>query len=370
MFHFPQNLCITRERFQGDNKFRCEKCTGYTEAIRQISYPKLPRLLVIQLKRFSGGMEKINSYIPTPFTLQCFCQECFSKRDGPKDHEYKLYSVITHVGATMCAGHYIAYTCSLNLNSCYQNCPKEAYKSAQAAAAAAAAAASAAAITSNINAASGSTVSGKDSKSSNASSISSNPVTGVVKKLAGLGRSKNSNADAIKNQKNCNGIKGITNGVDSIHLGNNASTSTPAAAISGAAGNAAGMATTPCPSINCCSIKMKTMPKATNSTTLNGNNNGIAMCNGDYSNHSRNGSLSSVYSEHDQFGQVNGGAAVPINSNSANVNAEPIWFMCDDDKIKAMQQHEFCEMLSPNKKNMITPYLLFYARGDVYQSTH
>lgn len=314
-------------------------------------------------------MEKINSYIPTPFTLQCFCHECFSKRDGPKDHEYKLYSVITHVGATMCAGHYIAYTCPLNLNSCYQNCPKEAYKSAQAAAAAAAAAtaaaASAAATTSNTNVAS--TASGKDSKSGNASSISSNPVTGVVKKLAGLGRSKNS--DATKNQKNCNGVKGITNGVDSIHLGNNASTSTPAAVISG--GGGAGIATTPCPSINCCSIKMKTMPKATNSTILNGNNNGVAISNGDYSNHSRNGSLSSIYSEHDQFGQVNGVngvAAVPINSNNANVNAEPIWFMCDDDKIKAMQQHEFCEMLSPNKKNMITPYLLFYARGDVYQS--
>lgn len=273
----------------------------------------------------------------------------------------------------MCAGHYIAYTCSLNLNSCYQNCPKEAYKSAQAAAAAAAAAAPAAAITSNTNVASGSAASGRDSKSGNASSISSNPVTGVVKKLAGLGRSKNSIADASKNQKNCNGIKGITNGVDSIQLANNASTSTPAAAVSGAAGNATGSAATPCASINCCSIKMKSMPKATNSTTLNGNNNGIAMSNGDYSNHSRNGSLSSVYSEHDQFGQlngVNGVATVPTNANSVNVNAEPIWFMCDDDKIKAMQQHEFCEMLSPNKKNMITPYLLFYARGDVYQSPH
>lgn len=115
------------------------------------------------------------------------------------------------------------------------------------------------------------------------------------------------------------------------------------------------------------------MPKATNATTLNGNNNGIAMSNGDYSNHSRNGSLSSVYSEQDQFGQVNGinGVATAANnSNSANVNAEPIWFMCDDDKIKAMPQHEFREMLLPNKKNMITPYLLFYARNDVYQSSH
>lgn len=314
-------------------------------------------------------MEKINSYIPTPFTLQCFCADCYAKSDGPKDHEYKLYSVITHVGATMCAGHYIAYTCSLNLNSCYQNCPKEAYKRAQVAAAASAA--------SNANAASGSIVGaggggggGKDSKSSNAVSGSSNPVTGVVKKLAALGRNKNSNSDATKNQKNCNGVKGITNGVESIQLGNIASTS-PTAALSGTA--TSGTVATPCPSIHCCSIKMKAMPKSTNATTLNGNNNnGIALSNGDHSNHSRNGSLSSVYSEHEQFSQVNGGVnGVAIAAtNSISANTEPIWFMCDDDKIKAMPQYEFREMLLPNKKNMITPYLLFYARSDVYQASH
>lgn len=324
-------------------------------------------------------MEKINSYIPTPFTLKCFCAECHVKNDESKDHEYKLYSVITHVGATMCAGHYIAYTCSLNLNSCYQNCPKEAYKCAQAAAAAAAAtaaaaaaAASAAASASNINAASGSNAgSGKDGKSSSSSSLLS--VGNLKKKLPGLGRSKNSNVDVAKNQKNCNGVKGITNGVDSIQLGNNASSTTsPTAAISGTAA-VTGIAPTPCPTINCCGIRMKTMPKATNAaTTINGNNNGITMSNGDYSNHSRNGSLSSVYSEHDQFGQMNGvnGVATATAPNSNSLNTEPIWFMCDDDKIKAMPQHEFRDMLLPNKKNMITPYLLFYARNDVYQASH
>lgn len=316
-------------------------------------------------------MEKINSYIPTPFTLQCFCANCCSKGDGPKDHEYKLYSVITHVGATMCAGHYIAYTCSLNLNSCYQSCPKEAYKSAQAAAAAAAAAATAAALASNTSAANA--ASSKENKSSNSSSSSSNSVVpGLVKKLIGRGK----NADATKNQKNCNGVKGITNGVDGIQLINNASTSptanaTSATAVSGTAANATGIATSPCPSINCCSIKMKTMQKASNSTPINGINNGLS--NGDYSSHSRNGSLSSVYSEHDQLVQVNGVngvATAASNPNSSNVQSEPIWFMCDDDKIKAMPQHEFREMLLPNKKNMITPYLLFYARSDVYQPSH
>lgn len=62
-----------------------------------------------------SSMEKINNHMPTPFTLQCFCEEC-SNDNGTAGgstetrHVYKLYSVIMHQGATMTAGHYIAYT--------------------------------------------------------------------------------------------------------------------------------------------------------------------------------------------------------------------------------------------------------------------
>ena len=56
--------------------------------------------------------------MPTPLTLQCFCEECNpdqnhrggSARAPESRHVYKLYSVIMHQGATMTAGHYIAYT--------------------------------------------------------------------------------------------------------------------------------------------------------------------------------------------------------------------------------------------------------------------
>lgn len=57
--------------------------------------------------------------MPTPFTLQCFCEECNHEKkckagtDGGSAestrHVYKLYSVIMHQGATMTAGHYVAY---------------------------------------------------------------------------------------------------------------------------------------------------------------------------------------------------------------------------------------------------------------------
>uniref|UniRef100_A0A182PL05 USP domain-containing protein n=1 Tax=Anopheles epiroticus TaxID=199890 RepID=A0A182PL05_9DIPT len=122
---FYQDACITQEYFRGDNKYRCEVCSGYTEACRTISFDTLPRLLVLQLKRFNGDMEKINSYIPTPFVLQCFCAECLGKSDDEKRHVYRLYSVITHVGARMSVGHYIAYTSSLQIPLHYINCVKD-----------------------------------------------------------------------------------------------------------------------------------------------------------------------------------------------------------------------------------------------------
>lgn len=61
-------------------------------------------------------MEKINNHMPTPLTLQCFCEECSNDEThgtgGSTEtrHVYKLYSVIMHQGATMTAGHYVAYT--------------------------------------------------------------------------------------------------------------------------------------------------------------------------------------------------------------------------------------------------------------------
>lgn len=61
-------------------------------------------------------MEKINNHMPTPLTLQCFCEECSNDQTrgtaggGTESrHVYKLYSVIMHQGATMTAGHYVAY---------------------------------------------------------------------------------------------------------------------------------------------------------------------------------------------------------------------------------------------------------------------
>lgn len=83
------------------------------EAVRTVSYPILPRLLIFQLMRFSTGMQKISNYVPTPLTILCFCNECYDLSDDRKLHVYKLYGVIAHVGAKLSSGHYVAYTSSL-----------------------------------------------------------------------------------------------------------------------------------------------------------------------------------------------------------------------------------------------------------------
>ncbi|KAK1121478.1 hypothetical protein K0M31_010281 [Melipona bicolor] len=111
---------VTSELLWGRDKYWCARCLRYNEARRAVCFPSLPRLLILQLKRFStaaGSMEKINNHMPTPLTLQCFCEECNNDQTrgttggrSESRHVYKLYSVIMHQGATMTAGHYVAYT--------------------------------------------------------------------------------------------------------------------------------------------------------------------------------------------------------------------------------------------------------------------
>ncbi|KAH8283995.1 hypothetical protein KR054_006714 [Drosophila jambulina] len=321
---YIQSSCMTKEYFRGENKYSCNQCTGYTEAIRSISYEVLPRLLVIQLNRFSGGMEKVSTYVPTTFTLPCFCAKCCDLAEGHKLHVYKLYSVITHVGATLTVGHYIAYTCFLDLASDYVNCPKDRRNTimtgtTQTIAAAAEAETSAPSSTPVAAAASALASSGSN----------------LMKKMK-FGRGKTSSSgDLSKNLKQLNGIssKTITNGIGKLSMNN-----------------------TTCHGVQCCAMRL---------CCNNSSNSNSASCS-DFSEESlQNGSnsnLSSGGSYPTGYGSTGRGG---VKANYVHGGPDPIWYMCDDDKIKAMSQREFEELLSPTRKITITPYLLFYARFDL-----
>ncbi|CAG9795344.1 unnamed protein product [Diatraea saccharalis] len=102
--------CLSSEYLRDQNKYWCERCLRYNEARRTVSYSRLPRLLVLQLKRFSGGMEKITRHAPTPLHMPCFCEPCTKRPpDQPSPHRYLLWGVIMHLGQTLTGGHYVAY---------------------------------------------------------------------------------------------------------------------------------------------------------------------------------------------------------------------------------------------------------------------
>jgi hypothetical protein len=56
-----------------------------------------------------------------------------------------------------------------------------------------------------------------------------------------------------------------------------------------------------------------------------------------------------------------------MTTTDKHVNQD-VWYMCDDDKIKVMSKREFQDLLMPNNKIMITPYLLFFARFNAQPS--
>lgn len=131
---------MASETVRENNKYFCVECSRYNEAQRSVQYELLPKVLVLQLKRFTAAtnksafMSKINDFIPTPFTMNCFCTQCLSdgfergqsEQKNPK-HHYRLFAVINHLGATLASGHYIAYVrASVDLNLDYSRCPKAA----------------------------------------------------------------------------------------------------------------------------------------------------------------------------------------------------------------------------------------------------
>lgn len=328
-------------------------------------------------------MEKINSYIPTPFTLKCFCNSCLNLPDEDKLHIYKLYSVITHVGATMSVGHYVAYTCALDIQNEYRTCTNDRTKIASL-------------FQSNSN-----TTADTNASSQTGSNPSLAPTNGdkssgpkIIKRFLFGNKKANSSNDLKSNsfKSNVNGLvnKVVANGMEKLNLGMNNTTGR----VLGSSSN--GTSTAMCQGQKCCGIKENKLVSSSNGTFISYVNGSGAQVNG-----VMNGShlemdtlapptstatttatkpsssdLSIASSSNsnaiDDDSTVTSTTATTITAAGGKVNTQlnnitqDHWYMCDDDKIKVMQQQQFEEHLSPKRKNMITPYLLFYARFDAH----
>jgi ubiquitin C-terminal hydrolase len=95
------------EILEGDNKYKCDYCNQYCDAIMKTEVWSLPQRLIIQMKRFTVNGMRIGVNIDFPIEeldmSNYFCDYV------KKDAKYELYGVIVHHG-NMHFGHYVSFT--------------------------------------------------------------------------------------------------------------------------------------------------------------------------------------------------------------------------------------------------------------------
>ncbi|CAN7108750.1 unnamed protein product [Brassica rapa subsp. narinosa] len=98
-----------REWLQGDNMYKCDRCSDYVKACKRLTIRRPPNVLTIALKRFKGGRYgKLNKRISFPETLDL---RPYMSQGGEGSDVYTLYAVIVHLDMLNASffGHYICY---------------------------------------------------------------------------------------------------------------------------------------------------------------------------------------------------------------------------------------------------------------------
>jgi ubiquitin carboxyl-terminal hydrolase 2/21 len=91
-----------KESLKGDNLFNCKKCRKAQEAIRATNLLKLPKCLVIHLKRFNS--RGLKNSMPVGFSRRT----SLINSSGSQTMRYDLFGVICHRGSSS-SGHYTSY---------------------------------------------------------------------------------------------------------------------------------------------------------------------------------------------------------------------------------------------------------------------
>ncbi|KAJ2648082.1 hypothetical protein IWW40_004170 [Coemansia sp. RSA 1250] len=97
------------ESLSKGNRYKCESCKRLVDATKQMTVYQLPRVLTLQLKRFSVfGGGKINRYVEFPLSLD---MRSYISKNSPESgpFEYNLYAVLVHSGGTCRSGHYYCF---------------------------------------------------------------------------------------------------------------------------------------------------------------------------------------------------------------------------------------------------------------------
>uniref|UniRef100_A0A0D9VE78 USP domain-containing protein n=1 Tax=Leersia perrieri TaxID=77586 RepID=A0A0D9VE78_9ORYZ len=97
------------EDLDGENMYKCGRCSTYVKARKQLSVHEVPNILTVVLKRFqTGKYGKINKCVTFPDMLDMVP---FVTGAGDNPPLYFLYAVVVHVDTENASfsGHYISY---------------------------------------------------------------------------------------------------------------------------------------------------------------------------------------------------------------------------------------------------------------------
>ncbi|XP_008783949.3 LOW QUALITY PROTEIN: ubiquitin carboxyl-terminal hydrolase 15-like [Phoenix dactylifera] len=97
------------EDLDGENMYRCGRCSAYVKARKQLSIHEVPNILTIVLKRFqTGKYGKINKCVTFPDMLDMIPFVTGTADNPPL---YMLYAVVVHLDTLNASfsGHYVSY---------------------------------------------------------------------------------------------------------------------------------------------------------------------------------------------------------------------------------------------------------------------
>ena len=308
---------MASETLRENNKYLCAECSRLNEAQRSVQYELLPKILVLQLKRFTAAsnksafMSKINDFIPTPFTMNCFCTQCMppdmppqppgEASPTPPKHHYRLFAVIMHLGATLASGHYIAYVrASIDLTSDYSQCPRAATQISG---------------TERQKA-------GTSGGNCNGNSSSGNGKKGIMKYFSRSSDSKNGTSTNNSSSSSLHSL--AANGKDCTDNG-------------GSSGSGS------CRSSGCCGMQR-----------VLGQLNHRGEPNPHRFRHRSQESLESAN------GGIEAESLHHLHLSNGDMDTD-LWLECDDENISVITRRQFEDELN-SKQSSTTPYLLFYER--------
>ena len=107
------------ELLDENNEWFCENCKKKQRAKKKIEIYNAPKILIIQLKRFSQ-INKINTKVNFPLTDFDISQYILSKeKENEKNMKYDLFAVANHYGS-LYFGHYTAFCKNSITNKWYE----------------------------------------------------------------------------------------------------------------------------------------------------------------------------------------------------------------------------------------------------------